>query len=49
MKQPSIILSIIIPGEKAPGIDIDVFLQPLIKELLQLRNGVDAFDAYTRT
>ena len=29
--------------------DIDVFLQPLIKELLQLWNGVDAFDAYTRT
>jgi len=49
MKQPSIILSMIIPGEKAPGMDIDVFLQPLIKKLLQLWNGVDAFDAYTGT
>jgi len=49
MKQPSIILSMIIPREKAPGMDIDVYLQPLIKELLQLWNGVDAFDAYTKT
>ena len=49
MKQPSIILSIIIPGKKAPGMDIDVFLLPVIKELLQLQNGVDTFDAYTRT
>ena len=48
MKQPSIILSMIIPREKAPGMDINVFLQPLIKELLQLWNGVDTFDAYTR-
>ena len=31
-------------GEKAPSMDIDVYLQPLIKELLQLWNGVDAFD-----
>jgi len=49
MKQPSIILSMIILGKKAPGMDIDVFLQPLIKKLLQLWNGVDVFEAYTRT
>jgi len=29
--------------------DIDIYLQPLIKELLQLWEGVDAFDAYTMT
>ena len=34
MKQPSIILSMIILGEKALGMDIDAYLQPLIKELL---------------
>ena len=34
IKQSSIILSMIIPGEKALGMDIDVYLQPLIKELL---------------
>ena len=36
MKQLSIIFSMIIPRKKAPGMDIDVFLQPLIIELLQL-------------
>ncbi|WCJ31109.1 hypothetical protein M5689_012622 [Euphorbia peplus] len=48
MKQSSLILSMVIPGEKGPGNDIDVFLQPLIAELLQLWDGVDAYDAYTR-
>ncbi|GJU24568.1 hypothetical protein Tco_1163189 [Tanacetum coccineum] len=33
MKQQSFILSSVIPGEKAPGNDIDVYLQPLIHEL----------------
>ena len=47
IKQPSVILSIIIPREKAPGMDIDVYLQPLIKELLQLWEGLDTFDACT--
>ena len=49
MKQSSIILSMIIPGEKAPGMDINVYLQPLIKELVQLWHDVDAYDAYTNT
>ncbi|XP_057779474.1 uncharacterized protein LOC130998054 [Salvia miltiorrhiza] len=46
MKQTSLILSMIIPGEKGPGNDIDIFLQPLIYELRQLWHGVDAFDAF---
>ncbi|XVE51929.1 hypothetical protein DITRI_Ditri02bG0079600 [Diplodiscus trichospermus] len=45
MKQPSFILSMIIPGEKGPGNDIDVYLQHLIKELKQLWEGVDTYDA----
>ena len=49
MKQLSIILSMIILDEKAPSMNIDVFLQPLMKELLQLWEGVDAFDAFTKT
>jgi len=49
MKQLSIILSMIVPREKAPGMDIDVHLQPLIYKLLQLWNGVNAFDEYTKT
>ena len=35
----------VIPGDKGPGNDIDIFLQPLIEELKQLWEGVDAFDA----
>ncbi|KAG8499629.1 hypothetical protein CXB51_006113 [Gossypium anomalum] len=44
MKQSSFILSMIIPGEKGPGNDIDIYLQPLIKELKQLWSGVETYD-----
>ena len=38
-----------IPGPKAPGQDIDVFLQPLVEELKQLwEEGVPAYDMHTR-
>ncbi|XP_020080846.1 uncharacterized protein LOC109704510 isoform X2 [Ananas comosus] len=47
MKQSNFILSMIIPGEKSPGNDIDIFLQPLIDELKQLWGGVDTYDAST--
>ncbi|XP_039123295.1 uncharacterized protein LOC120259901 [Dioscorea cayenensis subsp. rotundata] len=33
MKQSSFLLSMIIPGVNGPGNDIDIYLQPLIKEL----------------
>ena len=49
MKQSLILVSMVIPGEKAPSNDIDMYLQPLVKELLQLWEGVDAFDAYSKT
>ena len=45
MKQSSLILSMVIPGDKGLGNDIDVFLQSLMKELKQLWEGIDAFDA----
>jgi hypothetical protein len=46
MKQTSFILSLVIPGPSSPGMDIDVYLQPLIDELLELWNvGVQTFDA----
>ncbi|XP_068498546.1 uncharacterized protein [Phaseolus vulgaris] len=45
MKQTSFILSMIIPGKQMTGNDIDVYLQPLIKELKELWfNGVQTFD-----
>ncbi|XP_062012557.1 uncharacterized protein LOC133729103 isoform X3 [Rosa rugosa] len=46
MKDPYFMMSLLIPGPRAPGNDIDVFLQPLIKELKQLWEvGVDTYDA----
>ncbi|GJR11103.1 hypothetical protein Tco_0793755 [Tanacetum coccineum] len=45
MKQPNFIFSLIIPGPKAPGDKIDVYIQPLIKELKDLWDGVKTFDA----
>ncbi|KAH1055162.1 hypothetical protein J1N35_033227 [Gossypium stocksii] len=44
MKQSSFILSMIIPGEKSLGNDIDIYLQPLIDELKQLWAGVETYD-----
>lgn len=45
MKPHSIILSTLIPGPKAPGNDIDVYLRPLLTELKDLwENGVATYD-----
>jgi len=47
MEQSSFILSMIIPGKRAPGNDIDVYLQPRIEELKELWNtGIKTFDSY---
>ena len=49
MKKTSLILSMIIPGKRQPGNDIDVYLQPLIKELQELwSEGVKTFDASSK-
>ncbi|XP_039115825.1 uncharacterized protein LOC120251353 [Dioscorea cayenensis subsp. rotundata] len=48
MKQPSFFLSMIISGDKGPGNDIDIYLQPLIKELKQLWVGIETYDASAR-
>ena len=45
MKQSFFILSMIILGEKGPGNDIDVYLQPLIKELKKMWEGEETYDA----
>ncbi|XP_031120950.1 uncharacterized protein LOC116024191 [Ipomoea triloba] len=36
MKDPFFMLTLLIPGPKAPGRDIDVYLQPLIEDLMEL-------------
>ncbi|GJW76725.1 uncharacterized protein Tco_0138407 [Tanacetum coccineum] len=49
LKEENVKLSLVIPGKKNPGQNIDVFLQPLIKELKMLWNsGVETYDAYRK-
>lgn len=41
-------LSMLIPGPKSPGKDIDVYLKPLVEELVELWDiGVQTYDAYS--
>ncbi|KAI3763957.1 hypothetical protein L2E82_13955 [Cichorium intybus] len=50
MKETSFMLSLLIPGPKSPGKDMDVFLRPLVEELKQLwQTGVRTKDAATNT
>ena len=39
MKQKFIMMPVLIQGPKQPGDNIDVYLRPLVEELLQLWNG----------
>ncbi|XP_035547370.1 uncharacterized protein LOC118348907 [Juglans regia] len=49
MKDQFFITSLIIPGPKSPGNEIDVYLQPLVDELNELwENGVHTYDAYKK-
>ncbi|XP_027156590.1 uncharacterized protein LOC113757637 [Coffea eugenioides] len=46
MKQPYFMLSLLIPGPFSPGNNIDVYLQPLVKELTELWDfGIQTYDA----
>ena len=40
-------MSLLIPGPKSPGKDFDIFLEPLIEELLDLWVGVETYDAFS--
>ncbi|KAL3849603.1 hypothetical protein ACJIZ3_011485 [Penstemon smallii] len=47
MKDPYFMLSMLIPGPKGPGNEIDVYLQPLVDELKELWGpGIETYDAY---
>ncbi|XP_061995063.1 uncharacterized protein LOC133712962 [Rosa rugosa] len=49
MKEPYIFLSLLIPGPKSPGNDIDVYLRPLIDELNTLWEYVaETYDISTK-
>jgi hypothetical protein len=46
LKQSYWMMSMLVPGPKSPGMNIDVYLQPLIDELKDLwLNGVTTWDA----
>ncbi|KAL0559314.1 hypothetical protein IC582_003922 [Cucumis melo] len=48
MKESNFFMSLLIPGPRSPGKEIDVYLQPLIEELKQLWTiGVRTYDSLT--
>ncbi|XP_019267397.1 PREDICTED: uncharacterized protein LOC109244716 [Nicotiana attenuata] len=49
MKQSNLLLSLLIPGPKSPGMDIDVYLQPLVDDLKILwESGIETYDAFMK-
>nr|GEU87157.1 hypothetical protein [Tanacetum cinerariifolium] len=45
LKESYVELSMLIPGKKSPGQNIDVFLKPLVEELITLYNdGIETYD-----
>ncbi|KAL6194423.1 hypothetical protein ACLB2K_035507 [Fragaria x ananassa] len=50
MAKEHLLLTLLIPGPKQPGNNIDVYLEPLIEDLKELWvNGVSAYDAFTKS
>jgi hypothetical protein len=48
MRESNFMMALLIPGPTCPGKDFDVFLEPLIEDLLDLWKGVPTYDAITR-
>ncbi|XXG41282.1 hypothetical protein AAC387_Pa01g1778 [Persea americana] len=49
MKEPFLMMSLVIPGPNSPRNDIDVYLWPLVDELEELwDHGVSTYDASTK-
>jgi hypothetical protein len=48
MKYEFMFLTLIIPGPEHPGPQLNVMLQPLVEELKQLWEGVEAYDSYKK-
>jgi len=47
MDESNFMMALLIPGPHSPGKAFDVFLQPLVEDLLELWSGVDTLDAIT--
>ncbi|KAK1652435.1 hypothetical protein QYE76_070240 [Lolium multiflorum] len=45
MDQSNFMMALLIPGPSSPGKDFDVFMEPLVEELLLLWAGVPTYDA----
>ncbi|XP_044383493.1 uncharacterized protein [Triticum aestivum] len=45
MDQCNLMIALLIPGRNSPGKDFDLFLEPLVEELLELWKGVSTYDA----
>ncbi|KAL3839108.1 hypothetical protein ACJIZ3_023699 [Penstemon smallii] len=48
MKDDFFLMPLLIPGPRAPGKDIDIYLRPLIDELRELWIGVEIYDAFSK-
>ncbi|VVA32225.1 PREDICTED: transposase [Prunus dulcis] len=49
MSKESLMLTLLVPGPKQPGNDIDIYLAPLIDDLKDLwNNGVKVYDAFSK-
>lgn len=50
MTKENLLLTLVIPGPKQPGNDIDVYLAPLIDDLKEMWTyGVSVYDAFTQS
>ena len=47
MEQYNLMMGLLISGLECPGKDMDVFLEPLVEELLALCTGVKTFNAFS--
>ncbi|XP_042388109.1 uncharacterized protein LOC121980216 [Zingiber officinale] len=49
-EKENLMLTLLIPGPKQPGNDIDVYLEPLVEDLKELWDtGVEAYDAFSKS
>uniref|UniRef100_A0A0A9BIC0 DUF4218 domain-containing protein n=1 Tax=Arundo donax TaxID=35708 RepID=A0A0A9BIC0_ARUDO len=47
MDESNFMMALLIPGPHSPGKDFDVFLQPLVEDLIKLWKGVRTYDAFS--
>jgi hypothetical protein len=48
LKEGFIFLALVISGPKKPNKEINIFLHPLMEELKELLQGVDAYDSHLK-